>query len=273
MKQLYNIQALRGLAAMMVVLHHLAIPIPFFDANDRSMFHHGQAGVDIFFIISGFIMAYGALQGPDEPAAFMRRRLIRIIPLYWLVTGIVFALTLTAPRLFPLITASWTALAQSLLFIPQPRPPVLLVAWTLNFEMLFYVIFAMGLVWTGRARFIVPVATIGALVLIGLTQVSQGYLFQFFTDPIMLEFCAGIGLALVCRRLTAPKSLLGLAGLLGVIVIFAAPYPPGVHRWRIVYWGRRRSSWRRRRCCWSRPAWSRAGTRSSCWGTPAIPST
>src|SRR5262245_4291829 len=89
---LFNIQALRMIASLIVVHAHVAA------ASGLDLAWHGGAtGVDLFFVISGFIIAYVT---SIEPGQFMTRRLIRIVPIYWSTTIALYLLVLALPRLF-----------------------------------------------------------------------------------------------------------------------------------------------------------------------------
>src|SRR6185437_14170487 len=136
-KGLDNIQALRAIAALLVVFVHLAVPVA---ALGVAPF--GAGGVDLFFVISGFIMVYTTVGRPISGAEFLGRRIVRIVPLYWLLTLAVFGIALIAPTLLQFTTASWGQLLKSLFFIPFAKAngdvqPVLFLGWTLNYEMFF----------------------------------------------------------------------------------------------------------------------------------------
>ena len=122
-----SIQLLRFLAALAVIGVHL----PLINA--------GGFGVDIFFFISGFIISYVTIRGRDH---FLLKRIIRVVPIYWLLTFGVFGLAAIAPTLLNNTTADLVHLAKSLFFVPFDKNgsglfPVLFVGWTLNYEMFF----------------------------------------------------------------------------------------------------------------------------------------
>ena len=207
-KSIDNVQMLRAIAAMLVVLQH-------FDNITIGAF-----GVDIFFVISGFVIAYVGCT--DTPRAFILKRLFRLVPLYWLGTLAVFAVACIAPDLLNNTTSDPLDLVKSLLFIPYLKDsgltqPVLFLGWTLNYEMLFYAIFALALaIWPGSP--VVPVTVvICSLVSIGVVSGVRAEPFQFWTDPVMLEFVFGIWIYVAWEkgwRVTwAPLLSLALAGL------------------------------------------------------------
>jgi exopolysaccharide production protein ExoZ len=180
-RKVASIQVLRGIAASLVVAFH---------CDQR--FFLGNFGVDIFFIISGFIMG---TVGAKEPApTFFRNRLIRIVPLYWAVTLFMCAASLV-PGVFANFTFTPWRLFASLFFIPHFDNaghiwPLLVAGWTLNYEIFFYVIFTIGLVF-GRP-IVVTAVTLGLLVIGGLILRPGSAILHTWTDPLLLEFLAGL---------------------------------------------------------------------------------
>jgi exopolysaccharide production protein ExoZ len=188
--ELGSIQALRAIAATSVILVH----IPFVAK--------GTFGVDIFFVISGFIICYISAMNSDD---FVLKRVFRIVPLYWLGTFGVFLLALAMPSLLNATTANFPNLAKSLLLIPYKREdgavfPVLFLGWTLEYEMFFYLVFGLALAlckkWASLAASIV-------LILVAVT----GTVFQpsstiprFYSNPIILEFVLGMAVFGVWKR-------------------------------------------------------------------------
>lgn len=152
-KQIVSIQILRGIAAWLVVYHHYNQAFFSWDMSNSMLgenvgyfFHrYGKLGVDVFFVISGFIIFLSAQRGLDS-LRFIKNRLLRIIPPYWFYTLLMVILSLFIPDA---ITSDWTlsSLIKSLLFIHHENPsptlgfyPYLTVGWTLLFEMVFYII-------------------------------------------------------------------------------------------------------------------------------------
>jgi exopolysaccharide production protein ExoZ len=146
---IYNIQILRAIAAYLVVFHH--IQSHFVDNHSvAAVSNIGIIGVDIFFVISGFIMILTTSGEARSPLSFWRDRLVRIVPLYWLATFSLVGLSLIG--LAPTGLHGWDLqdLLASLLFIPEVRAdgagmPILFVGWTLNYEMFFYLLFGLAL--------------------------------------------------------------------------------------------------------------------------------
>ena len=211
---LLNIQALRALAAFMVVCVHLQA-LAVMGGAPGGVIYPGNAGVDLFFVISGFIMVFTTGRKPQGPLVFFASRLRRVAPLYWSVTLALFVIARLSPALVQNTPSDLHRLLDSLLFVPAPRmdgtlQPVVFVGWTLNFEMAFYVLFALGLLaprrWVGVA------ATAGALVLAvlwGWAAPPASPVLGFYTRPMIVEFGLGMLLGLAWPRLRAPQGLAG----------------------------------------------------------------
>lgn len=177
-----NIQVLRFFAALSVMMVHLPL------------FGFGAWGVDFFFVISGFIMMYIT---DISSKFFFLKRLARIIPLYWILTILVFCLALTKPELLNNTTPNFEHLLKSLFFIPFDKNnighfPVLFLGWSLNYEILFYITFSFSLVVSRRYRAYVCSVI---LVLIFLTSSffsGEDFIFQVYSESIILEFIIGM---------------------------------------------------------------------------------
>lgn len=226
---LYNIQFLRFVAAMLVVLYHAAARLPANDSVFQALFRGseslGFAGVDIFFVISGFIMAHTSSNhsGISDGFDFARRRLARIFSGYWpffIVAVIVFASY--RPEHF-----AESDLLRSFFLWPQPLNHVLLeITWTLSFELYFYLLFSVLILLTSpRKRIGVILLVFGALLLFNLYRHFIAESFspdniyylsfwsQFLTSPFLLEFFAGSLISWwVIRRPEGPSWFWFLAG-------------------------------------------------------------
>jgi peptidoglycan/LPS O-acetylase OafA/YrhL len=193
---LLNIQALRGLAALLVVMVHLE-PLARACGLPPRATAFGHSGVDVFFVVSGLIMVVTTWRRPTAQA-FLRNRLTRVAPLYWTVTLAVFGLALAAPGLLQATRADPVHLLQSLAFIAYVRDdgmmqPIISLGWTLNYEMAFYLVFALGLLAPGRLAGIgVSLALLLAAVAAGPLLAPGDRVLAFYTDPLILEFAAGM---------------------------------------------------------------------------------
>ena len=205
------IQYLRGIAALAVVWHHATNQIPGMAAFVPWDF--GVSGVDVFFVISGFIMVTTTWDRAITPLEFWRRRFLRVVPLYWLLTLAMVTLALAAPSLFKSLKVAPVTLLQSLLFVPhfsQSFPgnvwPLLVPGWTLNFEMFFYVVFGTLLVLPRSPRMQTLVAVLVGLVALGtLLGPLESAAAQTYTHPMLLEFAGGALLGAWWK--SAPRAL------------------------------------------------------------------
>lgn len=161
------------------------------------------AGVDIFFVISGFIMV--ATSQRLGPKTFLFRRLMRIIPLYWIATLVLVGAALLTPSLFKETRPDFFDTVKSLLFIAFHNAaqqgkilPLLVPGWTLNLEMCFYIVFTMTLfapirpyqIWIVGLLFL-------SLLVVGLNLPNTDSLLWFYTQPRIFEFWIGMLIARV----------------------------------------------------------------------------
>jgi exopolysaccharide production protein ExoZ len=187
MNKLHSLTVLRAIAATTVIFFHTLAP---------TGHTFGEFGVDIFFVLSGFVIAL-VLDSPDMTAGrFLADRFARIAPLYWLLTFSVFASTLIAPSLFNSTTANFGNLLKSLLFIPYRKEsgqifPMLFVGWTLNYEMMFYLVAATSLILTRRYRLLFASALIFAIVCALKASGSHGAIATFYSYQRVFEFPLG----------------------------------------------------------------------------------
>ena len=207
---LYNLHLLRVIAALGVVYFHTTST-----AGLKLDWDVGSRGVDVFFVISGFIIAYIGTTKPDQ---FFVRRLIRVVPFYWAATLFVFAMVMVLPHMFRTTSASVPHLVSSLLFIPHESAgemqPTLILGWSLNFEMFFYVLFAMALRISPRWSPAICVGWIVAFVLVIHTIAGNNAIMNFYARPIVLEFCYGIGVFYLFSWCSARKDRLVQFGAL-----------------------------------------------------------
>ncbi|MFT3696601.1 MAG: acyltransferase [Kofleriaceae bacterium] len=187
---LYNLHVLRVIAALGVVYYHITS-----SAGLNLRANLGSRGVDVFFVISGFIIAF---IGSKKPQQFFLRRAIRVVPFYWAATLFVFAIALAKPNLMNTTHPDFKQLAASLAFIPRLPPggeqfPTLVLGWSLNFEMFFYVWFALALKLgpSKNAPIICSAFIIAFTAIVHLLGVDNAIL-TFWARPIVLEFVFGI---------------------------------------------------------------------------------
>jgi len=191
MKRLETIQALRAFAAWSVVAHHMN---QFFRGNidfgivGQYFEQYGAMGVDLFFVISGFVI-YLTSNGITA-TSFIRNRARRIIPVYWFYTALTALLIVVVGLHVPATAFSWKIFLQSLAFIPGSNPsdvgefPLITSGWTINLEIFFYAIYALLI-----ARKIPPFAMV--LVLFLVVQSNLEWM-RFYQQEILYEFVLGM---------------------------------------------------------------------------------
>ena len=242
MRRLYSIQSLRAIAASLIVLFHIRGIEEIYGDPTKSLlsWYEGGYGVDIFFVISGFIMVYVTHNKPSGPAysrEFFTKRIIRVVPVYWFYTFVLVCLLLVVPQAFMDTEFDLMRTVKSLFFIPQDQLPIHSIGWTLNFEMYFYLLFALFLLLPRRS--LLPGFSIlfFALVILGRMVAFNSPVLRQITDPIVIEFLIGmyIGWFLV-RDKYLPTGMAWACTLAGVSLLVLSFFV----RWgghRLMFWG------------------------------------
>jgi exopolysaccharide production protein ExoZ len=210
MQKIWTIQYLRALAALAVLMHHLS-------RGNGDWFPVGAFGVDIFFVISGFIMWVMTATKDRDAGRFAIDRVARIVPTYWCVSVLSAAGAFIRPWVFAIQTPSLQNIVLSLLFIPQISPPVVPQGWTLNVEMFFYAVFAVTMFISRMAQILTLSAMLGAFAVLGLVMhVSVDS--NIYFNPRLLEFVGGLWIGEVWLRRAVLNRTFGIAAvLLGVV--------------------------------------------------------
>lgn len=204
-EKFYSVQILRGLAALLVVLGHtLQHPIA---EPPRILGVFGAYGVSIFFVISGFIISY-INAGRFAPVSFLWRRIIRVVPLYWICTIFLAFCAIYLSSLFKSTSFTPDYLIRSLAFLPVLVPgtlddwrPLLKPGWSLNYEMFFYLLFI--LFWwceSSLRRSILMSAVLGVLIAGAFFVERNGSFAAFYLNFNLMPFLAGMWLAELQRR-------------------------------------------------------------------------
>jgi exopolysaccharide production protein ExoZ len=197
---LVHIQILRFFAALAVVAFHvLGAPPKGFEVPESAIsfaLSYGGRGVDLFFVISGFVIFYATHASKLTPADFLRRRVERIVPLYFVVIFTVTMLAITLPATFG--APDWYTprhIIKSLAFIAftDGDMPVVYVGWSLEYEMYFYLATALLMamtrdVWRNIVVIFSALAFLGQIP--GVAAALGNY--AFVADPMILEFVFGV---------------------------------------------------------------------------------
>ncbi len=222
-----NVQALRAAAALLVVAAHVADTngfearyLPPLLVLPQVLGRVGDYGVDLFFVISGFIMTVTTWMQFGSAAnsfTFLLRRITRIYPPYWVVLLPVLVVYLMRPDLVDSHSGGPPGVTASFLLLPQMGEPLLLVSWTLVFEMAFYLVFAFALCFERRLLPVILLAwTLSIAIASILWATSSNPYLRFLANPLSIEFLFGIavGALVMLGVLKRPAIALGLGAAL-----------------------------------------------------------
>ena len=199
--EILSIHYLRGIAALLVALYHLAeskeTPLALVSVSKWM-----ASGVDVFFVISGFVIYLNYLNKNLSPLSFLIRRFIRVIPLYWIFLIMLIILNFLFPKLaFNNVSINFESVYKSLIFIPyfdiknHEIWPILIPGWTLNYEIFFYLLFSFFLFKT-KKHILISMAVIFSILLItGFLIKTNNAILLTYTNPLLLEFLSGMFLA------------------------------------------------------------------------------
>ncbi|MDR6661108.1 acyltransferase family protein [Tardiphaga robiniae] len=202
--QISGIQTLRGIAAVLIVTYHATAHPMLTSIGQIGIL---QAGVDLFFVISGFVMWITTENRNYQTAwQFWRLRIARVVPLYWAATLAYMAVAILLPsQLFSAAMSPWAVLS-SFLFIPSWHlngeiVPIYTLGWTLNYEMYFYFVFGLCLLAKTRSARLVSFATfIIASVAFGIATDPATAIGKLYTNPMIIEFLAGVTIGALFNR-------------------------------------------------------------------------
>lgn len=247
-KRLNSVQMLRALAAIMVVIYHLLIMLVHNGGYRFSIIDVGAAGVDLFFVISGFVMIYTSAETFNKSQAsfhFIKRRLIRILPMYWLYTSVVVMLLIIAPTLFSVIKFDWHHVLFSYLLLLSKNSngqigTVMQTGWTLCYEVYFYLLLAI-LINFPRKYFLI---TMGVIFLAGVAigkMIAPLYPWTIVAfDPILFEFYMGTVIAFMYLNGFALPRVIAILFVILAIATLSSAYNIIIENltWkRVIYWG------------------------------------
>tara|TARA_B100001109_G_scaffold164748_1_gene134193 strand:+ start:14587 stop:15642 length:1056 start_codon:yes stop_codon:yes gene_type:complete len=243
-RKLDGIQYLRALAAFMVVVHHtLEMAMgAVSEVAPHWLILVGAAGVDIFFVISGFIMMYTSFKSINSPTplSFLKHRIIRIYPLYLLC--LVVMLTVMAMGFLANHTPDVANIISSIFLFPD-QDRIIFVAWTLEYEIYFYLVFSITLLLKKPLASVLATGIILIFAFMLSVSLDGNDMGWFFENPVLFEFVLGMVLAYLYLKC-------GLNGfhyaimLAAFAVIIASPFfvvfssTIGLNGWdRFLWWG------------------------------------
>lgn len=252
-KQILSIQALRGVAVLGVVAFHtLAIELKY-SGGDRwlsDLLLFGETGVDLFFVISGFVMVLvtrGRFGKPREVMRFFWSRTTRIYPTYWFYFFLTLGIFLVMPAWVNASQGHQVNLWKSFFLFPDHTAPLVLVAWSLIHELWFYLVF--GLLLLFREKIMLPALLVWGVLIIAVNSavnvetlvpwqriVLHAYTLQFIIGALVAYFVQQqvlrnlapvygwvllvlgmAGLVLACLNQAQDKLGLGRALILGAV--------------------------------------------------------
>lgn len=224
-----SIQCLRAIAALSVVTAHIGAVERLYGGGYAFMPGWGVYGVDLFFVISGFVMVWTSHARFGHPRAalpFMLHRIARIYPVYWQFTVVIIVAMLLSPQSLNSSAGNQPDTVKSLLLWPQTMDPLLGVGWTLVFEMYFYSVFCLAFVLP-RSLSLGIFAAWTLLLLLSpfLSLSSDSAELRLILSPLALEFLMGVAAAygFIRRMYLPPPVLLACAIAIITALIFVEP--------------------------------------------------
>jgi len=253
----YAIHFLRALASLMVTLHHVPQYLGGRVSYPILPFENGAAGVDIFFIISGFVMHQSTSHKAVKPARFVHDRLSRIVPMYWLGTTLLAGAAILLPLQFQTFKSSPAELLQSLAFLPifdtkGMLRPVLHQGWTLQYEMAFYLFTSVILVFHKYQAALWAAVCLALASLLALASGEDMHASPLqLLGPIVIEFLFGAILSFLIAPMAPvrkdpmspkrwklmPHWSVSLLMLVMALVLLSTPLVATINPWRPALWG------------------------------------
>lgn len=213
-----NLQSMRGIAALLVVLFHTLAFVEPEETEVGFLWTFGEVGVDLFFIISGYLMFVirDSYIRPFGAMIFLSRRFWRVVPPYWTYTFLVFSIFLFFPALS---SGEPPSLIHSLFLIPDDRPFLIMVGWTLSHEMYFYILFAMTLSIgiSSRKHLLILAFWFASSWLCGVVVQESNPIWQFVTSPLHFLFLIGATIAVFEKEIPYNLWMSGLSLSIGTL--------------------------------------------------------
>jgi exopolysaccharide production protein ExoZ len=229
LSRIRNLQGLRLYAAIPVVLYHTKFSLP----GVRPI---GIFGVHLFFLLSGYIMA-SICDG--DSTAFAKRRLIRILPLYWTLTLLLYMVAWKFPHLMNATRALPSELLKSLFFVPFAKSnglyqPILFVGWTVNCEMFFYMMLSLAVLINRRRAALLGSAMMLSVMGVCSMSSSESAIARFYSNPVILECIFGL-LSYYCVRYALQRLTPAMKPALLTAAVAAMVLLPAIEEWQLLY--------------------------------------
>lgn len=209
-----SIQILRLIAAFFVILVHCEITLS------------GAFAPDMFFVISGFIIFY-TTDNESKIKGFLPKRFIRLVPLYWIITIFTYCILLVKPQLSIMSEPTPEYLIKSLCFIPFVNSkginfPIACIGWTLNYEILFYILFFVSILISFKYRFWIVSAITLCLFYLGKIFRANNFYLAYWSDSVILDFIFGTCTYFIIFKFE--KILFSKIGKFFCVIIFIASW-------------------------------------------------
>lgn len=247
--QLDYLQSMRAIAAVMVCIGHIMHEMVGVSGYAWvGLLNDIPTGifVDIFFLISGFIMMHTTMDNFGSASSsknFAIRRLTRVLPTYWIFTSLIVAVALIDQNLLDRAKFDFWHVLQSYFFIPHFDPnrpesihPILALGWTLNYEMFFYVVFAIGLLFSKPVGLIWTSLCFMALFVAASVGFITGAYGKFFSNSIIFEFLLGIALYFIVNKAKNNRFIIPLVSL-GALILWAFGFMLDLWSYRLIGMG------------------------------------
>ncbi len=221
-KNLHLIQVLRGVASLLVVLRHVTANSILVFKQDFffNFFSFGGSGVDIFFVLSGFIITYTSIAGISQVSnllPFIRKRIVRIFPTYWITITLFLAIQAALPSFYKThFNFHFSNLLSTYLLFPG-HFMVNGVSWTLTYELFFYFLFSFAFIIPNKKlAFYLGIIYSILIILVplsGYTAYNKNVWISLLYFPMNVEFFMGVSIALfiskISARLSVPLIIIG----------------------------------------------------------------
>ncbi|PTO85997.1 acyltransferase family protein [Vibrio splendidus] len=215
---LLSVQYLRAFASFLVVMSHIAFKLEVNSDAILSGYNVGGYGVDLFFIISGFIMCLTVDKKNPNIITFFKDRIIRIIPLYWITTSAALIVYLYDPKLIN-SSGGETSVLSSYMLIPDGHKFLNNNGWTLSYEFYFYAIFSICLLFR-EYRKIICSLMLFTIPFIGLLIESDNPITKFLMSSFLLEFFMGILCYFIINKINIKPIYSVVIFSIGILILF-----------------------------------------------------